>query len=46
MKDSTNVDPDVMPFGRLERERLVNGISTLNDIRLFVNYYIIKIIII
>ena len=34
MKDSTNVDPDVMPFGRLEKDRLVTGIDTLNEIRL------------
>ncbi|XP_078491474.1 poly [ADP-ribose] polymerase tankyrase isoform X1 [Ciona intestinalis] len=33
MKDSTNVDPDVMPFGRLERDRLTLGIDILNDIK-------------
>uniref|UniRef100_A0A6F9DBH5 Poly [ADP-ribose] polymerase n=1 Tax=Phallusia mammillata TaxID=59560 RepID=A0A6F9DBH5_9ASCI len=33
MKDSTNVDPDVMPFGRLEKERLTHGIDILNDIK-------------
>jgi len=33
MKESTNVDPDVMPFGRLENHRLTCGIEVLNEIK-------------
>uniref|UniRef100_UPI001939B58C poly [ADP-ribose] polymerase tankyrase-like n=1 Tax=Styela clava TaxID=7725 RepID=UPI001939B58C len=33
LKDSTNVDPDIMPFGRLEKDRLNLGVDILNEIK-------------